>query len=54
MQQLAGEFIPAADEVWFLQRHAGPECAMFREIAEQGHYAGRGNPSDTRALFGVE
>lgn len=41
-------FIPAADEVGRLQRGDGPECEMFRQIAEQGHYAGRTQPTGTR------
>ncbi|MBT8485171.1 MAG: hypothetical protein KJO43_06295 [Phycisphaerae bacterium] len=40
--------MPAADEVGRLQRGQGAECDLFRTIAEQGHYAGRTVPSDTR------
>jgi hypothetical protein len=42
------QFVPAADEVWRLQHAEGPECDLFRAIAEQGHYAGRTVPTDTR------
>lgn len=31
-----------------LQRHDGAECELFREVAEQGHYAGRTLPTNTR------
>lgn len=41
-------FVPAADEVSRLQREEGLECTLFRQIAEQGHYAGRTQPSATR------
>ncbi|MHC5005216.1 MAG: hypothetical protein ACYTJ0_19095 [Planctomycetota bacterium] len=40
--------MPAADEVWRLHHGEGPECDLFRVIAERGHYAGRTVPSDTR------
>jgi hypothetical protein len=45
---LAGRFIPAADEVGRLQRVEDVDGALFRAFAEQGHYAGRVEPSDTR------
>lgn len=44
---MAARFVPAADEVWRLQQDSGPECELFRKIAEQGHYAG-GPMSSTR------
>ena len=48
--ELAKRFIPAADEVGFLQRKTskGPESEWFRGVAEQGHYGGRTVPTDTR------
>ncbi len=41
-------YLPVADEVGRLQRGDDPECRFFQAIAEQGHYAGRTEPSDTR------
>ncbi len=46
--ELARQFVPAADEVGFLQSRKGPECELFRKVAEQGHYAGRSKPTATR------
>ena len=40
--------MPAADEVWRLQHGKDPECVLFQKAAEQGHYAGRTVPTDTR------
>jgi hypothetical protein len=40
--------VPVADEVWRLHHREGRDCDLFRVIAEQGHYAGRTVPSDTR------
>ncbi|MER3412738.1 MAG: hypothetical protein C4341_00565 [Armatimonadota bacterium] len=40
--------MPAADEVSRLQRGTDPECRLFQQIAEQGHYAGRIQPTSTR------
>lgn len=37
-----------ADEVHRLQSGKDPECTWFQGIAEQGHYAGRTQPSNTR------
>ncbi len=48
MRQLAASFVPCADEVWRLQNREGAECDLFRVIAEQGHYAGRTEPTNTR------
>lgn len=31
-----------------LQRGTDPECRLFQQIAEQGHYAGRTQPTNTR------
>jgi hypothetical protein len=41
-------FVPAADEVFRLQTGTDAECKLFQKIAEQGHYAGRTQPSSTR------
>ncbi|HSI74175.1 MAG TPA: hypothetical protein VK934_13445 [Fimbriimonas sp.] len=38
----------AADEVGRLQRGSDPECRLAQKVFEQGHYAGRTTPSDTR------
>jgi len=40
--------VPVADEVGQLQRSQGPEGELFRQVAEQGHYAGRTRPTNTR------
>jgi len=48
VQELAKRFVPAADEVGYLQSQKGPECDLFRTLAEQGHYAGRTQPTNTR------
>jgi hypothetical protein len=40
--------VPCADEEWSLLHAETAEGALFRRIAEQGHYAGRTEPSDTR------
>ncbi len=48
VQDLASRFVPVADEVGYLQTAKGPECDLFRKIAEQGHYAGRTKPTATR------
>lgn len=48
MRALASKFIPVADEVHRLQSGSGPECELFQKIAEQGHYAGRTQPTNTR------
>jgi hypothetical protein len=48
LQALAHSFIPAADDAGALQRKAGRAGALFREVAEQGHYGGRTEPTDTR------
>jgi len=45
---LAQRFVPAADEVNRLQRGDDAECLVFQGVAEQGHYAGRTQPSKTR------
>jgi hypothetical protein len=47
VQRLAARFVPAADEVWFLQHADTPEAAWFRRVADEGHYKGRG-PDTTR------
>jgi hypothetical protein len=48
VRELLRSFVPAADEVGRLQRQKDPECLLFQRIAEQGHFAGRTEPSDTR------
>ncbi len=48
MQKLLERFIPAADEVGYLQRQKGPECDHFRSFSEKGHYGGREKPTGTR------
>lgn len=48
VRKLLERFVPAADEVGYLQRVKSPEGELFRKIAEQGHYAGRTVPTDTR------
>jgi hypothetical protein len=40
--------VPAADEVWGLQNGDAPAARLFQKIAEQGHYAGRTRPTNTR------
>jgi len=45
---LASSFVPVADEVGRLQRGEDAECRFFQVLAEQGHYAGRTQPSNTR------
>jgi hypothetical protein len=46
--ELTTHFVPAADEVHRLQTGRDAESLLFQEFAEQGHYAGRTKPSDTR------
>ncbi len=46
--ELLKNFVPAADEVWSLQKRDDPEGRLFQTVAEQGHYAGRRWPTDTR------
>ncbi|HET7558933.1 MAG TPA: hypothetical protein VFK80_03150 [Limnochordia bacterium] len=41
-------FVPVADNVSHLQRQKDAEGEFFRKVAEQGHYAGRTIPTDTR------
>ncbi len=48
MRELAASYVPAADEVGRLQRGKDVESRLFQQIAEQGHFAGRTVPSDTR------
>ncbi len=45
---LRSAFIPVAVNCNGLQRGPGPDGEYFRLIAEQGHYAGRTHPTDTR------
>ena len=46
--ELAAQFVPAADEVGRLQRGKEPDCVLFQQMAEHGHYSGRTQPSSTR------
>ena len=48
VRPLLARFVSAADEVWHLQHVEGAEGELFRKVAEQGHYAGRTVPTDTR------
>jgi hypothetical protein len=48
VQALLEKFVPAADEVWGLQNGDTPAAKLFQVIAEQGHYAGRTKPTNTR------
>jgi hypothetical protein len=48
VKRLMAEFVPAADEVHSLQTRKDPEGLLFQKIAEQGHYAGRVQPTNTR------
>jgi hypothetical protein len=45
---LAGAFVPVAEDCSVLQRQQDAEGDLFRLIAEQGHYGGRFQPTDTR------
>ncbi len=36
--ELAKSFVPAADEVWRLQRGSDAECRTFQAMANRGHY----------------
>lgn len=40
--------MPCADEVGRLQRGKDPECELAQRVFEQGHYAGRTQPTNTR------
>lgn len=48
VQHLLKSFVPAADEVWGLQHGDDPASRIFQKLAEQGHYAGRVKPTNTR------
>jgi hypothetical protein len=48
VKELTARFIPAADDVGHLQSGSDAECRLFQKIAEQGHFAGRTQPSFTR------
>jgi len=45
---LASSFVPIAENASYLQRQQDAEGDLFRLIAEQGHYGGRSEPTDTR------
>jgi hypothetical protein len=40
-------FIPSADEVWRLYNGRDPECVLFRQFCDEGHY-GQNGPNGTR------
>jgi hypothetical protein len=42
------EFIPVAENCSYLQQQRDAKGEFFRRVAEQGHYAGRTQPSATR------
>jgi hypothetical protein len=42
------QFVPTADEVYRLQTGTDAECRLFQKFAEQGHYGGITQPSNTR------
>ncbi|MFY9234572.1 MAG: hypothetical protein WAO58_08945 [Fimbriimonadaceae bacterium] len=48
IQQLLKGFVVSADEVWRLQNGKDPECLLAQKVFEQGHYAGRTQPTNTR------
>ena len=48
VQGLLKRFVVCADEVSRLQRGKDPECALAQKVFEQGHYAGRTQPTNTR------
>lgn len=48
VRELLQQFVLVADEVGRLQRGDDAECRFFQGFAEQGHYGGRSEPSDTR------
>jgi hypothetical protein len=45
---LTNQFIPVADNCSYTQRQKDAKGEFFRLIAEQGHYAGRTEPTSTR------
>jgi hypothetical protein len=49
--QLAGKFVPAADEVHHLQMGTDPECRLFQTFAEHGHYGGRARTSTRQGTY---
>jgi hypothetical protein len=51
VQEIAKNFVPCADEVWWLQNRAGPECDYFRAIAEKGHYGGNGKGTTRQGIY---
>lgn len=48
IRELKENFINVAADVNYLQRQQDAEGEFFRKIAEQGHYAGRTQPTTTR------
>ena len=45
---LESRFVPIAENCSYLQRQQDAEGDLFRLLAEQGHYGGRFQPTDTR------
>jgi hypothetical protein len=39
--ELSHQFVSCTDEVWRLQRGTDPECVVFQEMANHGHYGGQ-------------
>lgn len=39
VQKLAKQFVPCADEVWFLDNRKGPDCEFFRKACEGSVYS---------------
>jgi hypothetical protein len=48
IQELLTQFVASADEVHRLQTGSDPEAKLAQKVFEQGHYAGRTQPSSTR------
>ncbi|MEO6709263.1 MAG: hypothetical protein ABI054_04170 [Planctomycetota bacterium] len=48
VQALLKSFVASADEVNRLQSGKDPECRLAQKVFEQGHYAGRTKPTNTR------
>jgi hypothetical protein len=48
VQRLVSSFVACADEVNRLQRGKDAECLLAQKVFEQGHYAGRTQPTNTR------
>lgn len=53
MQELAKEFVPCADEVWWLCNRAGPEGEYFVRVADQGHYGKNPKTATRQGIYGA-